>query len=90
MTESVDDDSPFEDFEARLDELATRVDELGTRSTSAAGSAVSGGYCVGAALATVLSWDANHAIGWAAIHGVLLWIYVAYDAVTRWGVVKFF
>jgi hypothetical protein len=93
MTEFVDDDdfgSPFEEFEARLDELAMRVDELDARPASAAGSAVSGGYCVGAALATVLSWDMNHAIGWAAMHGILSWIYVVYDVVTRWAMVKVF
>jgi hypothetical protein len=32
----------------------------------------------GSALALVMSWSANHAIGWALIHGLLGWIYVIY------------
>jgi hypothetical protein len=40
--------------------------------------------------ATALSWDANHAIGWAGIHGFLSWIYVTYYAVTRWTATKMF
>jgi hypothetical protein len=46
--------------------------------------------CVGAALATVLSWSANHAIILAALHGLLSWLYVVYYVATRWGQVKFF
>ena len=47
-------------------------------------------YYVGAALAAVLSWDANHALGWASLHGFLSWIYVIYYAVTRWTATKMF
>ena len=32
----------------------------------------------GAVMAMTLSWTANHAIGWALIHGLLGWIYVVY------------
>jgi hypothetical protein len=70
-------ESSFDDLAARLDKLSARADGL---SASIARSAVSSGYCVGAAHATVLSWDA---IGWAAIHGFLSWIYVIYYAVVR-------
>ncbi len=37
----------------------------------------------GAALAMVLSWTANKAIGWAVIHGILGWVYVVYYLFTR-------
>lgn len=36
------------------------------------------GIGLGAILAVVLSWEANHAIGWAIIHGMLNWLYVIY------------
>jgi hypothetical protein len=32
----------------------------------------------GSVLAIVMSWTANHAIGWALFHGLLGWIYVIY------------
>ena len=32
----------------------------------------------GSILAITLSWTANHAIGWAMIHGLLGWLYVIY------------
>jgi hypothetical protein len=32
----------------------------------------------GSVLAVTISWPANHAIGWAVIHGVLGWLYVIY------------
>ncbi|MCB1460841.1 MAG: hypothetical protein KDJ23_13740 [Rhodoblastus sp.] len=37
----------------------------------------------GAALAMVMSYDTNHSIGWAIIHGLLNWFYVIYFALTR-------
>ena len=70
MTEIVDgefDDDP----ESRFEEIESRLDQLSASNASTAASAVSGGYCVGAALATVLSWDTNHALGWAAIGSVV-------------------
>lgn len=39
----------------------------------------------GSVLAIVLSWTANHAIGWAVIHGFLGWIYVVYYLFTKSG-----
>lgn len=32
----------------------------------------------GAALAIAISWSENHSIGWAIIHGMCSWFYVAY------------
>ena len=40
---------------------------------------------LGSILAITLSWSANHAIGWAVIHGFLNWIYVIYYLCTRDG-----
>ncbi len=40
---------------------------------------------LGSILAMILSWGANHAIGWAVIHGALTWIYVIYYLFTRDG-----
>ncbi len=31
---------------------------------------------LGMMLAVVLSWSANHSIGWAFVHGLLGWFYV--------------
>jgi hypothetical protein len=90
MNDFADDEeyeSSFDEPESRIDELATRVDGL---SVSPVYVGISGGYCVGAALATVLSWDANHALGWAAIHGFLSWIYVLYYAARHWSAARIF
>jgi hypothetical protein len=74
-------------LESRVEELESRVESA---QSEGARSAASAGYCVGAALATVLSWSANHAVALAAVHGLLSWLYVAYYVATRWGQVKFF
>jgi hypothetical protein len=81
-----EDDGANSDLESRVEELESRVEEAESAQSEGARSAVSAGYCVGAALATVLSWSANHAIILAALHG----LYVAYYVATRWGEVKFF
>lgn len=39
---------------------------------------VGGGVGIGAVIAIILSWTANHSILWAIIHGWLGWIYVVY------------
>ena len=85
-----EDDGADSDLESRVEELESRVEEVESAQSEGARSAASAGYCVGAALATVLSWSANHAIILAAIHGLLSWLYVAYYVATRWGQVKFF
>jgi hypothetical protein len=38
---------------------------------------------LGAAIAVVMSWTANKAIGWAIIHGILGWVYVVYYLFTH-------
>jgi dienelactone hydrolase len=84
------DDEVDVDVESRLEELESRVDEVKSAQSEGARSAASAGYCVGAALATVLSWDTRHAIALAAFHGLLSWLYVAYYVATHWAEVKLF
>ncbi len=38
------------------------------------------GIGIGSALAVVMSFQLNHSILWAALHGVLSWLYVIYRA----------
>ena len=90
MAEFVDEEFEDDDDESRFEDIESRLDELSKSNAATARSAVSGGYCVGVALATVLSWDATHALGWAAVHGLLSWLYVTYYVFTRWASVKLF
>jgi hypothetical protein len=41
------------------------------------------GVSFGSALAIAISYNANHSIIWAIIHGLLSWLYVAYFALFR-------
>ncbi len=36
------------------------------------------GFGFGVVIAVALSWDANHSILWAIVHGFLSWVYVIY------------
>ncbi|MFN3423667.1 MAG: hypothetical protein ACK4UL_11205 [Novosphingobium meiothermophilum] len=47
--------------------------------------AAKAGIGLGSAIAVAISWSVNKSIVWAAIHGVLSWLYVLYFAVTRPG-----
>ncbi|MDF8332349.1 hypothetical protein [Novosphingobium cyanobacteriorum] len=47
--------------------------------------AAKAGIGLGSALAVAISWSVNKSIVWAAIHGVLSWLYVLYYAFTRPG-----
>ncbi|WP_162935743.1 hypothetical protein [Tsuneonella amylolytica] len=51
----------------------------------AANSAAGAGIGLGSAIAVAISWNLHQSIVWAAIHGVLSWIYVIYYAITRPG-----
>lgn len=42
------------------------------------GNAGSSGIGLGCVLALVLSWSANHSVGYAILHGILSWFYVLY------------
>jgi len=45
------------------------------------GHPLSNGIGFGCALAIVISYVANHSIGWAILHGMCSWLYVIYYAV---------
>lgn len=77
----------YPDPSADLDELASRVEELENRSRSGY-AGVSAGYAIGSALATVLSWNAFHAVLWAALAGFFSWFYVIYYVIAHWGGIK--
>ncbi len=39
------------------------------------------GVSFGSALARAISFNVNHSLGWAILHGLLSWIYVIYFAI---------
>ena len=47
--------------------------------------AAKAGIGLGSAIAVAISWSLHKSIVWAAIHGVLSWVYVIYFALTRPG-----
>lgn len=47
--------------------------------------AAKAGIGLGSAIAVAISWSLHKSIVWAAIHGVLSWLYVIYFALTRSG-----
>lgn len=44
---------------------------------------VRSGIGFGSALAITMSWNANHSILWAILHGLFSWFYVIYYALFR-------
>ena len=48
---------------------------------SAEGNAATAGLSMGAALAMILSFQVNHSIVWAIVHGLFSWFYVIYRAI---------
>jgi hypothetical protein len=49
---------------------------------------LTGLYSLGATLAVVLSWDKNHAVLWAVLHGLISWFYVIYYVIVNWSQIK--
>jgi hypothetical protein len=39
--------------------------------------------CVGAIIAVILSWIANHSVGWCILHFFCGWLYVVYWAICK-------
>jgi hypothetical protein len=56
---------------------------MGTRIYSVRTEGAKYGVGFGSGLAMVISYDANHSILWAIIHGILGWLYVVYAVLTR-------
>lgn len=50
---------------------------------SARDNSASVGISMGSALAMILSYDRNHSILWAVVHGICTWFYVLYRALWR-------
>ena len=48
-------------------------------STSSTQTDGCGCTTIGVVIAVMLSWEANHSILWAIIHGFLSWFYVIYN-----------
>jgi hypothetical protein len=46
-------------------------------------STAKAGIGLGTAIAVAISWSLHKSIIWAAIHGILSWLYVIYYALTR-------
>ncbi len=47
--------------------------------------AAKAGIGLGSAIAVAISWSLHKSIIWAAIHGILSWLYVLYFALMRPG-----
>jgi hypothetical protein len=56
---------------------------MSTRIYSVRSEGAKYGFGFGSALAMVISYDANHSILWAVIHGIFGWFYVVYAALAR-------
>ena len=64
-----------------LEDLESRVESLENADHaqySAGAGCGTGLYSLGATLAVVISWETNHAVLWAVLHGLLSWLYVIY------------
>jgi hypothetical protein len=48
---------------------------------SARDNSASVGISMGSALAMILSYDRNHSILWAILHGLCTWFYVVYRGI---------
>jgi predicted acylesterase/phospholipase RssA len=42
------------------------------------------GLSIGGFVAVLLSWHANHSVGWAVLHFFCSWFYVLYAVCTRY------
>jgi hypothetical protein len=67
---------PREPQEAEGEEEETAARSRGNRLSTVGGA----GIGLGSALAVVLSFQSNHSIPWAILHGMLSWFYVIYRA----------
>lgn len=56
---------------------------LEEETMSARDNSASVGISMGSALAMILSYDRNHSILYAILHGLCTWFYVVYRAISR-------
>jgi len=52
----------------------------GKGSMSKRGNAATAGMSMGSALSMILSFELNHSVLWAIVHGLCSWFYVIYRA----------
>jgi hypothetical protein len=89
MEHEEDEDYGTNNENVDLDDLESRVSDLETATASQVsyhpGGLGCGGavYSLGATLSVVISWESNHAVLWAALHGFLSWLYVIYVLVAH-------
>jgi hypothetical protein len=71
----------YSDHDEYLRDLLAWHREETTRQLKESGSSRSGGFYgigFGSALAMILSFELNHSVGWAILHGICSWLYVIY------------
>jgi hypothetical protein len=73
------------DLESRVADLENATEKNGSGSEVGCGAAF---YSLGATLSVVISWEANHTVLWAVLHGFLSWFYVIYSVVAHSDKVK--
>jgi len=78
--EDYDEETGLEDLESRVADLEDAVENNGSSPGVGCGAAF---YSLGATLSVVISWEANHAVVWAVLHGFLSWLYVIYAVVAH-------
>jgi hypothetical protein len=79
-SEGYDEETDPEDLESRVAELEQAVENCGSGRGFGCGAAF---YSLGATLSVVISWEANHAVLWAVLHGFLSWLYLIYVIVAH-------
>jgi hypothetical protein len=77
------DGTDLESLESRVADLEDAVEKDGTGS-----GCVAAFYSLGATLSVVISWEANHTVLWAVLHGFFSWLYVIYAVVAHSDKVK--
>lgn len=63
-----------------MKEVETGSGREGPRTSSGEGgcSCGCGSFSLGSFIAILLSWNLNHSVLWALVHGLLGWFYVVY------------
>jgi hypothetical protein len=70
------------DLESRVAGLEDTVQSSGYGASAGTGCGTAV-YSLGGTLAVVISWQENHAVLWAVLHGFLSWLYVIYAVVVH-------
>jgi hypothetical protein len=79
-SEYYDEEADQEDLESRVAELELAIEDRGSSRGFGCRAAF---YRLGATLYVVISWETNHAVLWAVLHGFLSWLHVIYVIVAH-------